>query len=98
MQEPLLYNLGNGDNIIINVPALTEERRRDLAKQSKSEAEHAKVGIRNARKDANNEIKKTDISDDMKKNAEGDVQQLTDSFVKKADELFDVKEKEIMTI
>tara|TARA_R110000787_G_scaffold104417_4_gene211450 strand:- start:688 stop:1242 length:555 start_codon:yes stop_codon:yes gene_type:complete len=99
----MLANIGfnpmnNGDNIIINVPALTEERRRDLAKQSKSEAEHAKVGIRNARKDANNEIKKTDISDDMKKNAEGDVQQLTDSFVKKADELFDVKEKEIMTI
>tara|TARA_R110001632_G_scaffold10544_5_gene38925 strand:+ start:2573 stop:3127 length:555 start_codon:yes stop_codon:yes gene_type:complete len=99
----MLANIGfnpmnNGDNIIINVPALTEERRRDLAKQSKSEAEHAKVGIRNARKDANNEIKKTDISDDMKKNAEGDVQLLTDSFVKKADELFDVKEKEIMTI
>jgi ribosome recycling factor len=99
----MLANIGfnpmnNGDNIIINVPALTEERRRDLAKQSKSEAEHAKVGIRNARKAANNEIKKTDISDDMKKNAEGDVQLLTDSFVKKADELFDVKEKEIMTI
>lgn len=90
--------MNNGENIIINVPPLTEERRRDLAKQAKAEAEHAKVGVRNARKDANNDIKKTDISDDMKKNAEADIQQLTDSFVKKSDELFDIKEKEIMTV
>ena len=90
--------MNNGENIIINVPPLTEERRRDLANQAKAEAEHAKVGVRNARKDANNDIKKTDISDDMKKNAEADIQQLTDSFVKKSDELFDIKEKEIMTV
>ena len=62
----MIANLGfnpmnNGENIIINVPPLTEERRRNLAKQAKAEAEHAKVGIRNARKDANNEIKKLDI-------------------------------------
>ena len=73
-----LANLGfnpmnNGDVIIINVPPLTEERRIDLAKQSKAEAEHAKVGIRNARKDANNDIKKIAVSDDMKKIAEDDV-------------------------
>jgi len=99
----MVANLGfnpmnNGDFIIISVPALTEERRRELAKQAKSEAENAKVGIRNARKDANNEIKKTDISDDMKKESEASIQNLTDSFVKNIDEKFNVKEKEIMTI
>ena len=62
--------MNNGENIIINVPPLTEERRIGLAKQAKAEAEHAKVGIRNARKDANNDIKKVDISDDLKKNSE----------------------------
>ncbi|OSY86888.1 ribosome-recycling factor [Tenacibaculum holothuriorum] len=99
----MIANLGfnpmnNGENIIINVPPLTEERRRDLAKQAKAEAEHAKVGIRNARKEANNDIKKTDVSDDMKKNAEADVQTLTDKFVKEIDEKYSVKEEEIMTV
>ncbi|SNR14351.1 ribosome recycling factor [Tenacibaculum jejuense] len=99
----MMANLGfnpmnNGENIIINVPPLTEERRRDLAKQAKAEAENAKVGVRNARKDANNEIKKVDVSDDMKKNAEADVQTLTDSYVKQIDEKLAVKEKEIMTV
>ncbi len=99
----MLANLGfnpmnNGENIIINVPPLTEERRKDLAKQAKAEAEHAKVGVRNARKDANNDIKKLDVSDDMKKNAEADIQNLTDSFIKEIDEKFVVKEKEIMTV
>jgi len=69
--------MNNGENIIINVPPLTEERRRDLAKQSKAEAEHAKVGV---------------------KNVETDIQQLTDTFVKKIEELFSLKEKEIMTV
>lgn len=99
----MVANLGfnpmnNGDIIIINVPALTEERRKELAKQSKAESEHAKVGIRNARKDANNEIKKTDISDDLKKNAEDSVQKLTDAYTKVIEEKLSVKEKEIMTI
>ena len=62
--------MNNGENIIINVPPLTEERRRDLVKQAKAEAEHAKVGVRNARKDANNDTKKLDVSDDLKKNTE----------------------------
>lgn len=93
-----LNPMNNGDIIMINVPPLTEERRKGLAKQAKSEAEHAKVGIRNARKDANNDIKKTDLSDDMKKIAEDDIQKLTDTFVKKIDETFSVKEKEIMTV
>ena len=93
-----LNPMNNGDVIMINVPPLTEERRKGLAKQAKAEAEHAKVGVRNARKDANNDIKKTDISDDMKKNAEGDVQELTNSFIKKIDDILSVKEKEIMTV
>ena len=90
--------MNNGDVIMINVPPLTEERRKGLAKQAKAEAEHAKVGVRNARKDANNDIKKTDISDDMKKGSEDDVQKLTDTFVKKIDDTLAVKEKEIMTV
>jgi ribosome recycling factor len=90
--------MNNGDIIMINVPPLTEERRIGLAKQSKSEAEHAKVGIRNARKEANNDIKKTDISDDMKKIAEDDVQNLTNTYVKQIEELLAVKEVEIMKV
>jgi len=99
----MVANLGfnpmnNGDIIMINVPPLTEERRIGLTKQAKAEAEHAKVGIRNARKEANNDIKKTDVSDDSKKDAEGDVQKMTDSFVKIIEETLSVKEKEIMTV
>lgn len=99
----MIANLGfnpmnNGETIIINVPPLTEERRRDLAKQAKSEAEDAKVGVRNARKDANNDIKKSDASEDVQKNAEIDVQALTDDYVKKIDAVFVAKEKEIMTV
>ncbi len=99
----MVANLGfnpmnNGESIIINVPPLTEERRRDLAKQAKAEVEHAKVGIRNARKDANNEIKSLDVSEDLKSNTEVDVQTMTDSYVKKADDLFATKENEIMTV
>ena len=91
--------MNNGDTIIINVPPLTEERRRDLAKQAKAEAEDAKVSIRTARKDANNDIKKNDdVSEDLKANAEIDVQQMTDNHVKKVDDLYDNKEKEIMTV
>lgn len=91
--------MNNGEIIIINVPPLTEERRRDLVKQAKAEAEDAKIGIRSARKDANTEIKKLDhVSEDLQKNGEIDIQELTDKFVKKVDHLLEVKEKEIMTI
>lgn len=91
--------MNNGESIIINVPPLTEERRRDLAKQAKAEAEDAKIGVRSARKDANNEIKKLDdVSEDLQKNAEIDIQQMTDKYVKKIDDILDVKEKEIMTV
>jgi ribosome recycling factor len=99
----MLANLGfnpmnNGESVIINVPALTEERRRDLAKQSKGEVDDGKIGIRNARQEANKEIKNLDISDDAKKNAEIDVQVLTDSYTKRIDDIFVAKEKEIMTV
>ncbi|WP_297804403.1 ribosome recycling factor [uncultured Polaribacter sp.] len=90
--------MNNGDFIMINVPPLTEERRIGLAKQSKAEGEHAKVGIRNARKDANNDIKKTDVSDDMKKIAEDDIQQLTDTHVKQIENILALKEVEIMKV
>ncbi|WP_157208837.1 ribosome recycling factor [Mariniflexile maritimum] len=91
--------MNNGDMIIISVPPLTEERRRDLAKQAKAEAEDAKIGVRAARKEANNDIKKTEnVSEDLQKNAEMDVQKITDAYVRKIDELFDAKEKEIMTV
>ena len=100
----MISNLGfnpmnNGDIIIISVPALTEERRIDLAKQAKAASEDAKVGIRNARKDANNDIKKADdVSEDQQKSAEGTVQILTDKFVKKTEDALVLKEKEIMTV
>lgn len=93
--------MNNGENIIISVPALTEERRRDLVKQAKSEAEDAKIGVRNARKDANNDIKKLEkdgVSEDACKSAEDDVQKLTDSYIKKVDELLAHKEAEIMKV
>lgn len=100
----MVANLGfnpmnNGESIIINVPPLTEERRLELAKQAKAEAEEAKIGIRNARKDANNEIKKLeDVSEDVKANSEMDIQDITNTYVSKVDELFHNKEKEIMTV
>lgn len=93
--------MNNGDVIIISVPPLTEERRRDLAKQAKSEAEDAKIGIRNARKDANTDIKKLEkdgTSEDDCKSAEDDIQKLTDTFIKKIDELLLAKEAEIMKV
>ena len=99
-----LANLGfnpmnNGENIIINVPVLTEERRIELVKQAKIEIEDAKIAIRNARKDANNQIKNNeDFSDDVKKNAEIDIQELTDSHTDKLDKIFEIKKNEIMTI
>ncbi|MFK7780761.1 ribosome recycling factor [Psychroserpens sp.] len=100
----MVANLGfnpmnNGETIIINVPPLTEERRRELSKQAKAEAEDAKVGVRNARKDANNDIKNQEgASEDQQKNGEIDVQQMTDKYVKKIDAIFEVKENEIMTV
>jgi len=90
--------MNNGDNIIINVPPLTEERRIELTKQAKSEAEDAKVGIRNARQDANKEIRNIDVSEDFQKNAEADIQELTNIYIKKIDAILVIKEAEIMKV
>jgi ribosome recycling factor len=93
--------MNNGDLIIISVPPLTEERRRDLSKQAKVEAEDAKIGIRNSRKDANTEIKKLEkdgTSEDICKSAEEEVQILTNSFIRKIDELLVHKDAEIMKV
>ncbi|WP_396598016.1 ribosome recycling factor [Dokdonia sp. R86516] len=91
--------MNNGENIIINVPPLTEERRKDLVKQARSEAEDSKVGVRNDRKNANNDIKKVDdASEDEKANAEVDIQKLTDIHIKKIEEVLSKKEEEIMTV
>ncbi|MGB0881618.1 MAG: ribosome recycling factor [Vicingaceae bacterium] len=91
----------NGESILINIPALTEERRRDLSKQAKAEGEDAKVGTRNARKDANDEIKKLKndgLSEDQVKDAENEVQKLLNSYTTKIDDLIAAKEKDIMTV
>ena len=93
-----LNPMNNGDVIMINVPPLTEERRIQLAKQAKAEAEHDKVSVRNARKEANTEIKKSDLSEDMKKIAEASIQDLTNKYIKKIDEMLVKKEAEIMKV
>lgn len=89
----------NGDSIILNVPPLTEERRRDLAKQAKAEAEQTKVTVRNARQDGMKELKKLEgISEDLIKNAENEIQELTDNYVKLCDENLKIKEADIMKV
>lgn len=91
----------NGEMLIISVPPLTEERRRDLVKRAKSEGEHAKVGVRNHRKDALDMVKglKDDgLSEDMQKDAEGEIQKITDSYTAKVEKLLELKEADIMTI
>lgn len=99
MQANLGFNpMNNGENVIINVPPLTEERRKQLTKQAKAEAEDAKIGVRNDRKTANQELKKLDISEDQLKSAEDEVQELTDTYIARIDKILEVKEKEIMTI
>ena len=99
----LVSNLGfnpmnNGESIIISIPPLTEERRKELVKVAKSEAENAKVSIRNTRKDANNEIRKSDVSDDMKSNYEIDIQEATDKYISRIDTIFSAKEKDILSV
>ena len=91
-----LNPVNNGESLLINIPPLTEERRIELTKIAKSES--AKVSIRNTRKDINNKIKNLEISDDLKSNLEIDAQDLTDKYIKKVDEMFSVKEKDILTL
>ena len=91
----------NGEVIRLSIPPLTEERRKNLVKQSKAEAENAKVSVRNARREAieglKKEIKKG-MSEDVEKDGEAEVQKLHDKYMKKIDEVFAAKEKEILTV
>ena len=93
-----LNPVNNGESLLINIPPLTEERRIELTKLAKSQSESAKVSIRNSRKDANNKIKNLEISDDLKSNLEIDTQELTDKYIKKVDEMYSLKEKDILTL
>jgi ribosome recycling factor len=91
----------NGEVIRLAIPQLTEERRRDLVKQVKTEGENARVSIRNSRRDANDEYKqmqKDGLSEDEAKTAEDNVQKLTDEFTEKIDKIVEAKEEDIMTI
>ncbi len=91
----------NGDMILINIPQLTEERRKDLVKQTRSEGEDAKVGIRNARKEGNDEAKRLEkegLAEDRAKNLEDQIQKLTDRYTAIIDDLLVRKEEDIMTI
>jgi len=91
-----------GDLLRVPMPALTEERRRDLAKVVKGEGEDARVAVRNLRRDANQHLKellkKKEISEDEERRAQDDIQKLTDRFVADVDRLVAEKEKEIMTV
>lgn len=96
-----LNPMNNGDIIIINIPPLTEDRRKDLVKKARAEAEEARVGIRNSRKEANEEIKrlgKDGLSEDLAKDAEARVQKITDNYIKKVDDILEHKESEIMAV
>lgn len=91
----------NGEMIIINVPALTEERRRDLVKKAKAEGENGKIAIRNNRKDAMDmlkDLKNDGLSEDIVKVGEAKIQDITNSFVTRIDELIDLKEIDIMKV
>lgn len=91
----------NGEVIRLGIPPLTEERRKALVKQSKGEAEEAKISVRNARRDAIEAVKKSvkdGVAEDVAKDAEGTIQKIHDKYIKKVDELFVAKEKEILTV
>lgn len=88
----------NGEVIILNIPALTEETRRDYVKQAKSIAEETKIALRNIRQDANNDIKKLEVTDDEIKAGQDDIQELINKYNKIVDDKTKEKEKELMTV
>jgi ribosome recycling factor len=89
----------DGQQVIVNIPMLTEERRKQLVKQVSAECEHGRVSVRNIRKDTNEQLKKIKgVSEDDIKNAEETVQKFTDEFIGKIDALLKKKEVEIMTV
>ena len=102
-KSELSVNPNNDGKVIrINIPPLTEERRKELVKVAKNMAEQSRIGIRNARRDANEEYKelqkKSEISEDQAKRATDDVQKLTDDYIEKVNELLESKDKEIMEV
>jgi ribosome recycling factor len=91
----------DGEMVRLNIPPLTEDRRKDLAKHSRIEAEHGRVSIRNIRKETNEHLKrllKEHVAEDEVKKAEAKVQELTDEYIRKIDDILAKKEKEIMTV
>lgn len=91
----------NGEVIRLGIPPLTEERRKQLVKQTKQEAEDAKISIRNARREGIDEVKKAvkdGLPEDAGKTAEDDLQKIHDKYIKQVDDLFAEKEKEILTV
>jgi len=88
----------NGEVIILNIPALTEETRREYVKQAKAIAEECKIALRNIRQDANNDIKKLEITEDEIKSGQDDVQELINRFNKLVDDKSKEKETELMTV
>lgn len=103
--EKAIYesNLGltpnnSGDVIFITIPELTEDRRKELVKQAKGIAEDAKIALRKVRQESNEEIKKDEINEDEEKRLLNDIQDLTNKYNKKVDEILEEKEKDLMTI
>ena len=93
--------MNNGETIRLSIPPLTEERRRKLDKQAKADCEDSKISVRNARRDAIEQLKKMikdGLPEDVEKDAEASVQKIHDKYIKKIDEMFAAKEKEIMTV
>jgi len=93
--------MNNGEILRITVPPLTEERRRELVKRTKNASEEAKVGIRGIRRNANDEAKKLEkdtISEDESKMLQEEIQKLTDKYIKKIDDLTELKSKDILTV
>lgn len=88
----------NGEVIILNIPALTEQTRKEFVKQAKNIAEEAKIALRNVRQDTNNNIKKLTITDDEIKGLQEEVQDLINRFNKSVEDKFKVKENELMTV
>ena len=88
----------NGEVIILNIPVLTEDTRRDYVKQAKQMTEEAKIALRNIRQDANNDAKKLEITEDEKKSLADDIQELINKYNKIAEDKFKEKEQELMTV
>jgi len=90
--------VNNGEVIILTVPELTEEKRRDYVKQAKTTCEEARVALRNIRQDANNEIKKQEMPEDQEKSSLDSIQDLVNAYNKKIDDIFKEKEAELMRV